>query len=155
MSTIPLHKERGLDPHLTFCPKCGGEGTGLTIGELRKAEVNTSGQYVYANRGKTTQTGIDLEKQNIINSRYDLHWEEVKEGEKVPDSEPCENCKAEIDEHSKIVSEGGVYFRCAKCKCTGVIKPNEFTEAIRKHSNIKTPNPCGVEFEKCEEHGGV
>lgn len=155
MNNIPLHHERGLDPHLTTCPQCGSEGRGLTIGELRKAEIpGHPGQYVYANRGQTTKSAADLEKRGVISHRHDLHWEKVAEGEKIPDSEPCDKCQAEQKEHAQIVAAGGVYFRCTQCQQQGVIKPNEFTVQVREKHELTNGEPCGIEFETCEEHGG-
>ena len=150
---IPLHRERGLDPHLMICPRCGGESQSLTVGALRKAEL-PNGQYAYTNQGQTTKLGIELEKKGVINSRHDLRWEDVEEREKVPDSEPCKNCQAEMEEHKKIVIAGGVYFRCTQCRQEGVIKSNEFTAQVREAHKLTNGEICGVEFEFCKEHGG-
>lgn len=152
--TIPLHPTRGIDPHMSICPRCGGDGEELILGDLRKAEVNGTGQYVYANRGKTSEAGQDLEKQGVIINRHDLHWEAVEEHERVPASRPCNKCEADIEMQEGLVKAGGVYFRCTVCHCEGVIKDNEFTRDIRKNAGVEAPKPIGVEFDNCENHGG-
>jgi hypothetical protein len=58
----------------------------------------------------------------------------------------CDRCQKEHDEHLKIVEQGGVFWKCASCGRTGVIKPNEFTAAVRESCGIAAPAPCGVEF---------
>jgi len=110
---IPLHKERGLDPHLTFCRRCGGDANELTVGELRKAEY-APGQWTYANRGQTTEQGKVMEKQGVIDNRYNLSWEEVPEHERVPAMEFCDSCKKEVKEHKALVADGGVYVKCTE-----------------------------------------
>ncbi len=152
MTQIPIHPDRGIDPHLTFCPRCGGEGRGLTIGHLKKAEVEP-GKYVYANRGQTHKTRKELEKQGYHGH---LHWEDVDEYEKVPDSDVCKKCEEEQDEWKAEIDRGGIYWQCASCSLRGVIKHNaEICRTVREQMKIPAPQPCGLEFEKCEEHGGA
>lgn len=152
MSQIPLHPDRALDPHLTFCPRCGGEGRGLTIGHLKKAEVEP-GKYVYANRGKTTQTRRDLEKQGYHGY---LSWEDVDEHEKVPDNDVCAACESELKEWEGEIARGGIYWQCKSCSLRGVIKHNApVCDLVRTEMGIDKPAPCGIEFDKCEEHGGA
>ncbi len=149
ISNIPLHKTRGLDPHLTYCPRCGGDGTGLTLGALRKATLE-DGRVVYAQLGKTARTAKDLGLQP-----FELNWVDVDEHERVPDSSICDECEQEVALHKKEVDLGGVYFRCLACSTTGVIKHNHaLAVSVRKDAGVKAPEPIGVEFDKCEQHGG-
>jgi hypothetical protein len=71
---------------------------------------------------------------------------EIGENDRLPASEPCDACKAEIAEHKRLVAEGGVYWRCLKCGSEGVIKDSEFAQNIRKMSNHPAPEPVGIEF---------
>jgi len=149
--SIPLHKDRGIDPHLTFCLRCGGDANELTLGELRKAEL-PNGQWVYANRGETTKLAKDLEEQGVINHgyRYNLPWKEVPEHEKVPASEPCDDCQKELKEHKAIVADGGVYVTCKECGMTGVLRPGvPLAVRVREHSGIAAPDPVGYEHDGC------
>jgi len=155
MSNIPLHPERGLDLHLTSCPKCGGDAEELTLGALRKAEV-TKGQYVYANVGKTSRTAQDLIRNKVIDYASQLHWEPVEENERVPASQPCKACMDEMEEHAAVVKEGGVYFKCLECSRTGVLKANsQLSIDIRSHAGIHAPDPIGFEHEGCSKGGIV
>jgi len=154
MTNIPISKERGLDPHLTICPSCGGDGDAITVGIIRKATL-PNGQTVYANQGQTTKTGRDLVNKGIINSPYDLAWETITDpNERIISSQPCRKCIEHINEMEQIVKEGGVYFKCKECQQDGVIKKNKFTNRVREHTGIEAPDPCGVEFNYCVEHGG-
>lgn len=48
----------------------------------------------------------------------------------------------------KIISEGGIYWRCADCGMHGVIKAEfKLAKLVRKASGIAT-GPCGYEFTK-------
>lgn len=144
---IPLHPTRALDPHMTYCPHCGGEGSGITIGHMRKAR--TKHGWVYAIRGQTLRLAQRLVAQGVINNQYDLKWMDTREGEKIPDTQPCNKCKKEIEEHAAIVRAGGVYFRCSNCNATGVINAtSEFAKAVRETHHHTNGEPCGVEFSK-------
>jgi hypothetical protein len=71
----------------------------------------------------------------------------------VPDPEPCAKCKEELELWAKLVSEGGVYFKCSQCTATGVIKPDTvLATAVRAHTKIEAPNSVGMEFESCDQH---
>jgi len=154
---IPLHPKRGLDPHLTFCPRCGGDANDLTIGHLRRVElIDNWGrsydpkQYAYANRGEGTRRVIqELEKAN----RRFRDWQDVPEGERVPSNGPCDKCEAELVEHKALVAAGGIYWNCNSCSQSGVIKAqSELAKAVRRHAGIEAPAPVGVQFETCDEH---
>ena len=108
---IPLHSTRGLDPHLTFCPRCGGEGTGLTRGALVKYKL-PDGRILIAQAGQGGKAAEDAGVQ--LNNCKKL---EIKEGERVPDNEPCAACKKELDAHAGWVARGGIYFKCKECNC--------------------------------------
>lgn len=142
MSNIPLHPERGIDPHLCFCPRCGGESNSLAVGHILKAEHE--GQTYYANRGQTRKVSQQLGAT--------LHWEQVEEGERIPGA-VCDACEKELAMQKQVVNEGGIYFQCKECGQRGVIRACNFTEKVREHMKIAAPEPCGVEFNFCVEHG--
>jgi len=39
MSSISLHKTKGVNPRLTFCPNCGGEGPDIVLLGSRERKV--------------------------------------------------------------------------------------------------------------------
>jgi len=66
----------------------------------------------------------------------------------------CQNCQErvakQIKEHSEIVKEGGIYFRCLKCKTNGVIRPhNKLCQEVREKLGAPIPEACGIEIESC------
>jgi hypothetical protein len=153
--SIPIDPEKGLDPHLMFCARCGGESNALTIGAMRKAEVE-DGQYVYAMRGKQNITGKNLEDAGAITNRHNLRWEKLDDNERVPDPEPCAKCKEELETWATLVAEGGVYCQCSQCSMKGVIRPGTvLAEAVRSHTKIEAPSPIRMEFENCDQHAAA
>jgi len=146
MTSIPLSKEGGLEPHLMSCPRCGGDFSGITVGVLREATLS-NGQKAYYNSGSKAKMEKGLPAPlKVVSTRH------VEEGERVKANEPCDKCMEEINHHADIVKNGGVYFKCLECGCDGVIKKSPFTDRVRAHTGIDVPNPVGVSFENCSEH---
>ena len=140
MGNLPLHKEKGVNPRLTVCPRCGGDGSELIlVGALDRVSVCKScGLKHYGHMGCSCQTcGGSLVFDHCL-----------KEGEKLPGS-LCESCEKEVKTFQAVVAAGGIYFRCKDCKANGVIKPDhEISKAVRAQSKIEPPNPVGIEFDR-------
>ena len=77
---------------------------------------------------------------------------------KISDTETigiiCQECQKRIDkqmeEHKQIVKDGGIYFRCLKCKTRGVIKPNnKICQETRERLEVDISEPCGIEIDSC------
>ena len=157
---IPLHPTRALDPHLTICPICGDKTNSLVIGHTRKAKL-PNGKTVYCTRGQEDSLKRKLVDQGILHSIRDrLEWKQLDEMERVPDPEPCEKCKAEIQKEQNMLIEevaaGGVYFRCLQCKCQGAFtKESDIAVEVRKQTGKEAPEPVGIKFNTCEEHNNV
>ena len=149
MNNIPLHPKRGLDPHLTYCQRCGGEASELTVGDVRKitntGEGTDHGKVAYANRGETRKLADKLGWNN-----YSV--DEIPEGERLPASEPCEGCREELAKFKAVVEDGGVYWSCKECHQSGVIKPSDYANAVRKSAGVEKPKPVGVAFDVCKDH---
>lgn len=140
---IPLHPTRVLDPHLTICTRCGGDGDALTVGYIMKKVVDGVTHYAPVNQLVTHDAEHGLTKGG---------WVDLDEGERVPMG-LCHKCEEEVALHKKIVAEGGIYFRCKECRQVGVIKSSSALSAdVRTQLGIEAPKPCGVEFAKCAEH---
>lgn len=140
MSTIPLDAGKGLDPHMISCTRCG-EQYGLTIGALRQA-TDSNGVTHYCQKGETSRHP----------HRGVTNWTPVKEGTVIP-SGLCTACTEELKRFEQEVANGGIFFKCRCCTTTGVIKGHSpLAQTVRKQMNIHAPEPCGVEFENCEEH---
>lgn len=145
--TIPLHKDRGLDPHLTYCQRCGGDVEELTIGEVKEITL-PDGRKTYVNRGKVHKVC-----KKLGYSPYECTIRNIEDHERLPASQPCNKCQKELETFDNIVKEGGVYFKCTEWGSTGVIKADtEFAKAVRKTSKVEAPDPIGIEFTKCIEH---
>lgn len=141
MSSITLHKEKGVNPHLTFCQRCGGEAPSIVlIGNKDYIDIcNSCGMRHYGGADKRTCQGCG--------TKYSFKREKMKEGERLPGG-LCDACEKEVAEHKAIVASGGAYFKCADCGVEGVIKANDFTASVREANGLDDTEPFGVEFNK-------
>ena len=153
--SIPIDPDKGLDPHMMFCVRCGGESNSLTIGALRKAKLPT-GQWVYSQADRRNETARDLIGRGMVKTRYDLDWVKLDEHERVPDPTPCDACAKELKQWAELVEQGGIYFRCKTCSATGVVKPGtDLAIAVRKQAEVDPPDAMGMEFQNCEQHANA
>ncbi len=150
--SIRLHPVHGVNPKLTYCPRCGGEGQDLV---LIGADDD---KFTCAVCGTTSFGARKCLKPDCgsANGRR----EKIGERERLPGG-LCAACEAEVDVHKREVAAGGVYFRCTDCGAQGVIKAGvPFSRDVRKAHNLPPPAPCGVEFSKddcpqCSETKGA
>jgi hypothetical protein len=148
MSGITLDPKQGVNPHLTYCPRCGGESKELILIGNRKYKTLCSNCNTM-NYGSRKNEKCGRCKEQMFNAKQ----EEISEWEKLPATEPCDKCKEEIDQHRKIVAAGGVYVRCKTCNMKGVAIPeSQAAKMTREAMKIQAPDPCGLEFENCEQH---
>ncbi len=153
--SIPLDPDKGLDPHMMFCSRCGGESNALTIGALRKAKL-ADGRWIFSQADQRNKTAKNLIDQGIIRTRYDLDWIKLDEDERVPDPTPCDDCQQELKQWADLVAQGGVYFRCKTCSATGVIKPGtDLAVAVREKAKIAAPEAMAMEFQNCDQHAAA
>lgn len=137
--TILLHPEKGLNPKMTCCYRCGKETN----------EILLLGISDYKHKCKCGLDFIGKRKDKCPKCKtFSTSSEVIGEFERIA-SGLCDDCKKEIETFKTIVEEGGVYWKCTGCGNHGVIKKNEFTDNLRKKQNIPIPNPVGVEFDKC------
>ena len=145
--SIILHQELGVNPKLTFCPRCGGDAEELILigARTRIDKCSECGTTVYG--------GISLRSPCRCGRRSSVTIGHIGKHDKLPASQPCAKCRAEIDNHKAVVAEGGIYWKCKECTREGVILArSKYAKAVRKQLKVKKPDPCGIEFEKCIEH---
>lgn len=139
MKDLVLHPKLGVNPHLTYCPRCGGDAR----------EIILIGARDYIN--KCCECGLHLIGGGPCPDHPGRRTERVKmigEHDKLPGS-PCERCEKEVAEHAAIVAAGGVYFRCA-CGARGVIKATARIAGLaREKLGIAAPAACGIELDEC------
>lgn len=138
---MKLHPTKGLNPHLTYCPRCGGIGPELILLGLHDytIECNECDTVNIGGGAKCGQCGA----RPLLGERR-----EIGEHDRLPGS-LCGPCEAESKQYDEIVKAGGVYWKCADCKRSGVIKADaEFARAARSEHNIEAPLPLGVLFTK-------
>ena len=160
-SSIPLHPEKGVNPRLTFCPNCGGEGREIMLIGNREKVYKCAFCHVtiFGHRqSEPCPKCKDLGPHEFVRK--------IEDEERLPGG-LCEACEKEKNEHDAVVAAGGIHFKCASCKITGVIKASSelaktvrehhqkqgqnlvkgwFTEPIHTKGNSLVYMPCGVEM---------
>jgi hypothetical protein len=164
--SIRLHPEKGLNPKLTYCPRCGGEGRDLML-------IGTRENVFQCGYCKITIFGHTVSEPCPKCQDRGPHTfvRKIEDHEKLPGG-LCLPCEKETTEHDKVVAEGGIHFTCSDCKKGGVIKASAplskiirehhqkeggdklakgwFTEPIHVKGNDKVYLPCGVQFTKAD-----
>lgn len=146
---IPLSKDGRLCPHLTYCPRCGGETNQLYVGQIfwmiHKGEK--IGFCYKRDKGK-------LCKQMDINP-YEVTLEEVDISEKLPATDMCDDCKKRQEAADAIVRTGGIYFVCRNCGSQGAIRAGHpFSAKVRRESLAEglienIDDPVGASIPTC------
>jgi len=126
MSYIELHKTKGVNAHMTYCPRCKGEASELILVGADdgiyecNAPSSAGGPHKMAGRPRPR-----MQQAHCPECGYDVSWTRVgtlEDGVRLPATQPCDTCQKEMKEHEAVVEAGGVYFRCNDCKAQGVIK---------------------------------
>jgi hypothetical protein len=147
MSSIRLHSRLGVNPRLTICRRCGGTGEELILlGDKNYVDTCSCGLHVYG--------GISgISPCPKCKATGGVKRRTLEDNERLPSGSLCRDCEKEAKEFAKIVADGGIYFKCEECKREGVIKPESGCSiSVRKKLNFAAPDPCGIEFQKCEQH---
>lgn len=138
--SILLHRTKGVNPYLTYCPRCGGDGPDLILVGTREFVAQCTGCEL------TVFGGGKCPKCN----RTTTFVRKLEERERLPGS-LCAACLAEVMLHKEIVAAGGVYWKCVDCRAEGVIKAEApFAAQVRAAHGIEAPAPCGMEFTKAD-----
>lgn len=121
--SIPLHPEKGLNPRLTYCPRCHADGQELILVGANDGvyECLACGQTVI---GRSDHCPACPSRWHARRLRT------LEEGERLPGS-LCATCEKETQEHAALVEAGGVYWKCADCTRSGVIRSSPFAQAVR------------------------
>lgn len=134
-----LSSDRGLNPRLTVCPRCGNDGDELVLlgDQDRVYKCVSCSTHLIGNSAKCPDHPA-ASKQFL---------RRLGEHEKVPGS-LCSSCRTELEEHAKIVAEGGIYWKCEKGH-SGVIRAgSQLAIDVRSHFNMPAPEACGIEFDE-------
>lgn len=152
MSSIRLHPTLGVNPRLTICPGCGGTGDELILLGIRNYIDKCSGCGLQMYGG-----GPDSNNPCPTCGRYGSFYRlrDLAEFEKLMSPNLCKKCVKRQKACREMVAAGGIHFRCKECDAEGAIKADhDLSKRVREQMKIEAPKPCGVEFEKCEQHGG-
>jgi len=143
--SIPLHPEKGVNPHLTFCPRCGGEASELVLVGATDTIYECPQEHKILGRPKNNVCPTCGHATTFTVIR------KLEDHERLPARQPCDRCQTEMKEFEKVIAEGGIYIQCKDCGMKGVLKANHpLCAEVRGRMNIPTPGPIGVELTKNE-----
>jgi rubrerythrin len=143
---ITLHPTKGLNPRMLSCVQCGESSGIILLGIDDDFHVCPNCNMKHLGKrppkcGKCSYSMRGAKKEPVPETP-------------LPQG-VCNDCEAEDQRLHDIVRNGGVYFRCLKCKRAGVVKDDApFAAMVREKMGISAPDPCGVEFtedEPCPE----
>ena len=139
---IRLHKTKGVNAHMTVCPRCGKDGDSIVL-------LGAEDKKYLCSECDAVNYGLSKGKScNRCGSTYVSYLGIVEDYEKVPAL--CKACEDELETFHKEIKQGGVFFRCTKCGAEGVIKgDSDLAIATRLHTGIKAPKPVGIELNDC------
>ena len=141
--SIRLDPKHGLNPALTYCPRCGGETNELMLlGDARVYQCQTCKQKMIGQHAESCPNGHGK-------MAYVSHYEN-EFGKRLPSRSLCDKCEEEVKEHKRIVADGGIYWKCSDCKTEGVIRYNELAHDVRMQLRVPPPKPCVIEFSKAD-----
>lgn len=142
MSSITVHKRLGLNARLTFCPKCGGEGTELImLGNKNHKGICPDHGHVY---------GIGARMKHCIADgcgRALTEVEELTDQEKVPSIVLCDTCQKSLKIQQEAIERGGIAWKCSTCGSEGaILKGGQHDEMI---ADVRAKGYTGITFSNC------
>lgn len=145
MSYITLHPEKGVNPKLTTCWRCGADVGVALPGAKDSIYTCTHGVRSYGGPpGRNPHQKMDC---GCTSGQYKFD-RKMHDHEKIP-IEQCDDCTKEITEQGEVVKAGGIYFKCVDCGASGAIRAqNPLCTAVREQLKTPAPAPCGIEFNK-------
>lgn len=149
---IPLHPTKGVNPRLTFCPRCGGDGRELILIGANDKVITCPHCGMNAIGFKTAQLCPSCKKRLTGGKVRTL-----EDHEKLPGG-LCLKCEEEVKKVEELIKDGAVHVKCKKCGMQGVLrKDHPLAIQARNHFNLHNGEPCGVEVDscpQCESHDG-
>jgi len=151
--SIPLHPEKGVNPRMTACRKCGKDvGVALIGRNDSKFMCGTCGTVNYGSRHCIP---CDGQRMPYGGPRTPGKVEKIGEFEKFY-IELCDECADnEKRDNDVVVNKGGICWKCDGCKSGGVVvAESPLCQGVReKHGPAFLTGPpykvCGVTFETC------
>lgn len=171
--SLTLDPKKGVNPYLTYCTRCvrvhGRDPDRLAPKEKRAHDgpelvlmgmlgfVDTCRQCGMRHYGgakkKQYSQPYSGSKECVSCGNDTFDRRKLGEYERIPSSEPCEECKKEIEEENKkkqeILEGGGIFLKCEDCGLEAMLRgDHELAKEVRAKMKIDPPHPCGVAVTK-------
>ena len=154
--SIVLHKEKGLNAHMTVCRYCGKD-VGIAMLGARDGIYTCKHDHKSIGGPPPRDAKIPCGCQ----SRDFRRERTIEDYEKLA-VEICDDCIKLQTAADEEVKKGGIYWRCVDCGSAGAIKADHvLSKDVRKRTKVEAPDPCGtqplhrVECYPFEGHGGM
>ena len=150
----PAHATLGLNVHRTFCPHCRKDSDQVRMmGGHNTVATCACGVVVY---GPSEEQACPGRRCGRVFSRNNKEMTVRLLGENEPVPGPfCPDCQKLADAAKARVQAGGVYALCLNCGETYASDPDwPVAKFVRARTNIKPPEPCGVEIKNCPKCSG-
>lgn len=136
MSHITLHPTKGVNPYLTYCPRCKGDGPELILIGIRDTVYE-------CDRCKMKLIGTSICPEH---GSVGIRIRTLRDHEKLPGS-LCDACEKELEEFKKVVEAGGVLWKCDTCGRSGALRAScGLAAQAREMAGVPAPDPCGIDF---------
>lgn len=150
---ITLHPELGVNPRMTICQRCGGDNQELMLLGHRNFKAICSCGMVHFG-----YTKAGPKECGSCGRKCSFTMIELERNERLPSPGVCKDCEQELENFAEEIKKGGIYFKCAACTTTGVIKghvplaKHVKEQAIKAGAVKSMADAIGIEFENCEQH---
>ncbi len=142
--SLKLHKRLGPNARMTFCLRCGGEGSALAlIGHANFKGVCPEHGDVYGLTAGAHTCGV----ANCGRKLSDV--KELTDWEKVPAPAPCTKCLEGLALQRKIIEEGGIAWRCSTCGSEGAFALGADEESNARIRHVREQGYTGVDMPNC------
>jgi DNA-directed RNA polymerase subunit RPC12/RpoP len=146
--SIPLSKKHGVNPHLTYCPRCKGDANELVLTGAHHKYRCDSCKQVHLGRPKTGRCENVNCHANTSGFHTLVDLGELEPSERLRASQPCDKCQEELKTFQAAIDEGGIPIRCKDCGMEGVIKGHHpLAKAVREQHGGKV---MGLEYNKTD-----
>ena len=131
--TLDTKSNNPLGVMMAYCPRCKKDSGIMMVGNRKY--ITTCPHCNTENIGSKPTEFCGKCKKIMVGGKKKI----LPDHTRLPGA-LCKECEEELQEFQRIVSIGGVFWKCQECGQHGVIKPGKFADTVR------AKGAKGVEF---------